>query len=28
LLEKFSEPVKRAGRVLTKQGKELLENLK
>jgi small subunit ribosomal protein S19e len=28
LLEKFSEPGKRAGRVLTKQGKELLENLK
>jgi len=28
LLEKFNEPRKRAGRVLTKQGKELLENVK
>jgi len=28
LLEKFNEPGKRAGRILTKQGKELLEGLK
>ena len=27
LLEKFNEPRKRAGRVLTKQGKELLESV-
>ena len=28
LLEKFNEPGKRAGRILTKQGKELLEGIK
>jgi small subunit ribosomal protein S19e len=28
LLEKFNEPGKRAGRILTKQGKELLEGVK
>lgn len=28
LLEKFNQPGKRAGRVLTKQGKELLESVK